>query len=1010
MSKRLLIAVLFLLLSLAMSGADKQRDYITYKEFSPNNGYPSKITAIYIDWQEGFVCLGSNDGVFRIGAGTLNRMYKNEDALLGLPGNIIYKLGRDKAGNMWILTDGGVAGFKAPDNFATKRIRLDESMYARSFFAADDAVYFGGVNRIWKYDYESETFSEAAVFETREPFEVDEIFEGIGGTLDLVNHSGQQALLYHPATGQISQSPFEWARDLYSSFMDSKHRIWVCEYNKGIACYDYQGNFIAEYNTSNSGLSDNVVLCFTEKDGKIWVGTGGGGINIIDPDNGRIEVLRHEAGNPDSAPGNSICALATDPAGNVWAGRTTGGAFVVISSPIHFFKTEAIRPAIHPEGIRSFHQGPNDKCIYIGTDGSGLLSFDPETEKFTAFPSTNGLKIFAIADINNDELLLSCPTKGFFRFNRRSGQTSEFSQVHDLRDYMKFGGEGACMANDAEGNLLILSKDIIKYFPSENRVVSAPLPEGMKPGHVHAVSHSNGRFIFDENGFYEIEGRSLEKISPLLKMSPSSYVSSSYYSGDGIIWLGSNDSLAFINVRTKALDYVPEKFDSEIESVLCDGRGRVWIGTNKKMYCYYTEEKRLVTIDEYLGVFPNEYKHHSKLISNTGDIYLGGVNGFVEVNKSFALPSSVEKPRISLDAVFVDGVYSGRSANISVSSSNESVRILFRTIDRDILRGRLYHFIVSGPRSVIYDAVTEESTIDFKSLPGGRYSVKAACSTKDGEWTDMEELLTFKVLRPWYARWWVILSMLVAVGLVAVLFFRHQRLKAKFTEEKSEGDDRLNFLVNVSHELRTPLTLILGPLGRVIRDIKPEDPLRERLVNVNLQAERIKVLLNTILTADSFKVGDGVMDLEKVEINKWLDGCVSSYRSEAASRGMQIITQYDGGARNVILDANKLQIVFANIMINAIRHNKENEPIKVTSEFRSAEGKVRISVIDKGPGILAANSEEIFRHAYTKTEDKSGFGVGLAYSKTIMDKHYGSIGAFNNADGEGATFWFELPA
>lgn len=64
---------------------------------------------------------------------------------------------------------------------------------------------------------------------------------------------------------------------------------------------------MAHYTTQNSSLSSDLVQCITLINGRIWAGTDGGGINIINPVDGSIQVLEHESGNIHTLPVNTIC-------------------------------------------------------------------------------------------------------------------------------------------------------------------------------------------------------------------------------------------------------------------------------------------------------------------------------------------------------------------------------------------------------------------------------------------------------------------------------------------------------------------------------------------------------------------------------------------------------------------------------------------------------------------------------------------------------------------------------
>ena len=70
--------------------------------------------------------------------------------------------------------------------------------------------------------------------------------------------------------------------------IDSQNRIWIAPYNEGISCLSHDGRPLASYTTHNSDLSNNVVLSLAEREGKIWIGTDGGGINILEPETGQF--------------------------------------------------------------------------------------------------------------------------------------------------------------------------------------------------------------------------------------------------------------------------------------------------------------------------------------------------------------------------------------------------------------------------------------------------------------------------------------------------------------------------------------------------------------------------------------------------------------------------------------------------------------------------------------------------------------------------------------------------
>ena len=77
---------------------------------------------------------------------------------------------------------------------------------------------------------------------------------------------------------------------------DSRKRIWIAPYSGGLRCYSYDGKLLASYSTRNSALSNDIVLSLAEREGQLWIGTDGGGINILTPETGEISQLEYIPG------------------------------------------------------------------------------------------------------------------------------------------------------------------------------------------------------------------------------------------------------------------------------------------------------------------------------------------------------------------------------------------------------------------------------------------------------------------------------------------------------------------------------------------------------------------------------------------------------------------------------------------------------------------------------------------------------------------------------------------
>lgn len=228
-------------------------------------------------------------------------------------------------------------------------------------------------------------------------------------------------------------------------------------------------------------------------------------------------------------------------------------------------------------------------------------------------------------------------------------------------------------------------------------------------------------------------------------------------------------------------------------------------------------------------------------------------------------------------------------------------------------------------------------------------------------------------------------------------------------QQPQAAEERLNFLVNVSHELRTPLTLILGPLEKVLDSIPQDDANYSRINGAYRQAKHMNSLLQTILTASKLdKNSDSAINLTTQSFNNWVKNVVLDFSEEAASHFIDLRVEYSPHIGMVDFDDEKCTIVLSNLISNALSRNPDNSEIHIWTEPHPERASVRVSVSVRGPAIKDIDMDEVFNHVYHETEENHGFGLGLSYSKMIIDDMHGLMSAYVNSQ-KGATFYFEVP-
>jgi PAS domain S-box-containing protein len=220
------------------------------------------------------------------------------------------------------------------------------------------------------------------------------------------------------------------------------------------------------------------------------------------------------------------------------------------------------------------------------------------------------------------------------------------------------------------------------------------------------------------------------------------------------------------------------------------------------------------------------------------------------------------------------------------------------------------------------------------------------------------------------------------------------------------------FVSTVSHELRTPLTSIMGAIGLLrSKFVGPLSPKAEQLVSVAFDnSERLVHLINDILDVEKMEAGKVAFDFKPESLAQLLEHAKEQNALFAEQHGASIVVAPMEHDITLEVDEARFAQVMANFLSNAAKYSPPGGQITIATQL--LDGAVRISVSDQGPGIPEDFRRRIFeRFAQadaSNAKNKGGTGLGLNIAKAIVEAHKGTIG-FDTTDGQGTTFYFELP-
>lgn len=1013
---RLLLSILFILFG---GNLIKAENYY-FEQIALKEGLSTTITCVYAE-KNGFVWIGTPTGLGRFDGHELKRYSYSPDNSNSLPHDNILHVAEDSLHNLWVLTEKGVARYRRQsDDFYLLRDQYGHIVMANTVCRTVNGILLGGRNRIYQYNYEDDNIRLLHDFSNTDLFAISYIAFWDDETL-LCSSRWQGIILLNIRTGKIVSPPFDYGKDIREVMLDSKGRIWLAPYNDGIRCLAHDGTLLASYVTGNSKLTNNVVLCMIEKDSRIWIGTDGGGINILDPETHEFTVLEHIPGNTYSFPCNSILSLYNDANNNMWVGSVRFGLIGIkdVSMKTYTEATLGDHKGLSDHTVLSLYQEASANEIWIGTDGGGINKLDPITDRITHYPNTMGKKVASISGFTSSELLLSVFSKGLYTFSKKTGSTSPLKITDAYINQMLFySGKTINIYQYEPETVLLLGDHVYQYTIATKKIKVATEKKGIEiNGTLMPVSHDTAAtYLFDIRNIYSYDHLD-NKLECIYTIKNDSFINCVSRDEQGIFWIATNHGLRYYDVTKKAAQTIPTSLFTNVRSAISDNHGKVWVTTDKMLFAWLIYEKEFILFGKSDGALPNEYLPKSKLISTAGNTYLGGGNGLLCINKNLliekTLPPLIKLTDVLINGEFVNEQLGNNPVSISVPWNSKAISIRIMSCEADLFRQKIYRYQIAGLNEQCIDSYNPEILI--RSLPSGTYRIMVSCSMKNGGWTPLQQVLKLTVLPPWYETWQFILCCIIVISgiilwsFLATLRHRENRLKLALKEKEKENyEEKVRFLINISHELRTPLTLINAPLNRILHYLPSDSTIYPKLKSIYKQSQRMKDLLNMVLDLRKMEVGVNKMQFLPQCLNDWIKSVVTDFIGEGEAKNVHLLCQFDEKIKMVCFDKDKCDIILTNLLMNALKHSPESSNIIIRTELLSDSKSVRISVIDQGCGLRQVDTQKLFTRFYQGTNEHLGTGIGLSYSKILVELHGGKIGAKDN-EGAGAIFFFELP-
>ena len=353
--------------------------------------------------------------------------------------------------------------------------------------------------------------------------------------------------------------------------------------------------------------------------------------------------------------------------------------------------------------------------------------------------------------------------------------------------------------------------------------------------------------------------------------------------------------------------------------------------------------------------------------------------------------------------------------NILYTASDKPLkeRINFRLLDRDIRVELMnnginipYHFTVSTTdgrevyRCPEYEDKGSEysySQVLFRNDPQSKMGIVKI------HFPEMNSYI-FSSVRFMIPSLIFTLVLLITFIFTIVVIFRQKR----YTEIKND------FINNMTHELKTPIASISLAAQMMNDESVPKTPQMTKHLSgvITDESKRLRFLVEKVLQMSMFDKKSIIFKKKELDLNEIVENIAQSFNLRVEHTGGKIYTQIEAVDSAIFVDEVHFQNAITNLMDNAVKYRKADEPLDIYIRTWNDNDKLYLSIRDTGQGIKKENLRKIFDKFYRvhtgNKHDVKGFGLGLAYVKKVIDLHQGEIKAESEL-GKGTQFLISLP-
>lgn len=1019
------------------------------------------------------------------------KKYQVED---GLSHNTVWCGMQDSYGFIWLGTSDGLNCYNGRSNKIYRNVLNTpfslENNFVQALLEDDQNIWVGTNGGLYLYNRSNDRFIP---FEKKTRYgvfissEVRKILKAKNGWLWIAT-LGQGIFIYDPQKDILTQNSLQtsFAWDLCES---DGGKIYTSSLQEGLLCFDENGRFLQSYKQPfvTGQPTGHKINCVQNIEGEIWLGTDNQALLRLDESSGQLEsfdasllnigsirsLLNYSpyeilvgsdnglflfnrekqrftrADNPSesrSLSDQSVNAMMQDAEGGIWVLTNLGGVNYMAKQTKRFdYYSPIYQGGVIGPGkvIGPFCESAAGN-LWIGTRG-GVYFLDVATQQLQEFciggQKAKKCDIRSLL-LDDNHLWVGTYADGLKVVDLRTGSVKAYNHSRDI-PHTICSNDVLSIYKDRKGDIFIgTSWGLCRYNSATDNFSTITTVNSMASVvDIHEDMYSNLWIATSNSGVFRCNtGNGHWKHFQHERTDTTTITNNSvitlFEDVKGTMWFGTNGGglCSFDSKRETFVNFDPRNTllpNKVIYSIEQDRMGDFWISSNAGLIKINPISKthyRQFTVND--GLQGNQFNAQSSILSSSGRLYFGGINGFNAftpdrfTDNSYVPPVYITNIRLPYTAdeqavkelLHLDQpLYMARQITLPYEHNSFSINFVALSYE-DPAKNRYSYLLKGVDKEWIQDS--ELNTASYTNLPPGKYEFQVRGSNNDHRWNEKTTTLLIVVTPPWWRTTLAyVIYALCLLSLSGYAVWRwNYHIKQKYkrrmedyqvTKEKEVYKSKISFFINLVHEIRTPLSLIRLPLEKLQeqeRDAKDTKYLSVIDRNVNY----LLGVTNQLLDFQKMENGALLLNQKECNVKELVSDVHNQFTGSVELKGLLLTLILPDEALIVLIDRDKVSKILVNLMGNAIKYAQT----QIELQLVLAGDHLEISVSDDGVGVPDEQKAKVFEAFYQIPDDhvaSTGTGIGLAFAKSLAEAHRGSLRLEDNKNGSGSSFTLSLP-